>query len=311
MSIVVNIEQQNKELVRAYVGDHWDEFSLTIPPLHVIEHERGIATVLTIYPDSLLPTQIIEINIDDNLDAHMKSNALRHVLFDQLKDIVNKMGVSLNNDYLEITHLPYLIDIAEFFMVVTEIDDNIQTVLPQLLADSEHSKYRFLNAFGKVYQDGNEDADLSEFEYIIDDVSEVSLKMLVDSITGTDGEDIPPENIINRVTLNKDLLDGSLGWTHIRNGGVVGSSVETYLTFFNKELTALLEKEDTESFVAYGKDVISLHMISELNNDDFKNKLSLYFECRVDDLQALINIESLIKSLTLPEPKLESYNESV
>lgn len=299
MTMVNNTAVADKEMVIAACGNSWVEFSETIPSPHTEQHEKGIAVILTAWPDSLLPTQIIELVVDEQLDANMKSVALRHIIYENISELINKMGVSLNKDYLEISHLPLLLDLAEFFFVVTEIQDSFQTVLPQLAASDEHPKYRFINAVSKVIF-GEEEPDLSELEYIIDDVSEMTLKTLMDSITQTDGEDVPPENIINRVVAAREALEGSLGFQHVRNGGGLGSPVDNYMSFFNPELSALLGAESMDSYVEYGKHVISLHLISDINDDKLKEALLVFFDGRIDDVTALIRIESMIKSLNLP-----------
>lgn len=288
------------ETVLAYCGNNWTEFSETIPAEHAALHVRGIALILTAYSDSLLPTQFIELSIDERMDSHMKSVALRKLIYDNLLDIINKMGVSLNIDIVEITHIPLLMDIIDFFYTITEIEDSYTTVYPQLIADDESPKYRFINAISKVIYD-TEEPDISDLESIIDDVSEVSLKTLADAITNTDGEDIPPDNIITRVVQNKNKLDNSLGYTHVRNGGVVGSDINSYLNFFTKELTTLLEQDTLEGFEQYGYDIISLHLISDINDDKLKDTLLRFFDGRIDNIQSLIRIESYIKSLILSE----------
>lgn len=299
MAIVNDTALADKELVIAACGNSWVEFSETIPPVHVETHENGIAIILEAFPDSLLPTQIIELVVDEQLDAQMRSVALRHVIYQNISELINKMGVVLNKDYLEIHHLPLLYQIAEFMFRVTEIEDSFQTVMPQLLASDTHPKYRFINALAKVIFD-EEEPDISELEYIIDDVSEVTLKDLCDSIAQVDNQDIPPENIIDRVVAAREALDGSLGFQHVRNGGGLGSPIDSYMNFFNPELSALLGAESLESFVEYGKHVISLYLISEINDDKLKEALLAFFDGRIDDVSALIQIESMIKSLKLP-----------
>lgn len=299
MKIINDTTLADKELVINACGNSWVEFSETIPEVHVEQHEKGIAIILHAYPDSLLPTQIIELVVDEQLDANMRSVALRRVIYQNISELINKMGVTLSRDYVELHHLPILYEIVEFLYYVTLIEDSFQTILPQLLATDVHPKYRFINALSKVIFD-EEEPDISELEYIIDDVSEVSLKELCDSITQVEDHDIPPENIIARVKATASMLDGSFGFQHIRNGGGLGSPVDSYMNFFNGELTALLANDTVESFVEYGRHVISLYLISELNDDKIKEALLVFFDGRIDDVSALIQIESIVKSLPLP-----------
>lgn len=299
MPATLNSPSSDKELVIHYCGDTWLEFSDSIPDPHVKEHARGMALILTFYPDSLLPTQFIELVVDERLDANMRSAALRQLIYTNMLDIINKMGVSLNIDYVELNHLPLLCSIVEFLLSVTQIDDAYQLVLPQLEASDTHPKYRFINALSKVVYD-EEEPDVSDLECLIDDVSTVTLKMLSDSIMGREDIDTPPTNIINRVVANRTLLDGSLGFQHVRNAGEVGSAVTSYLNYFKPELTALLGSDNDDDVVKYGKDVISLYLISDTPNDTLKDTLLVFFDGRIDNLRAVIQIESIIKNLVIP-----------
>jgi len=299
MTVVNNTILVNRELVIDHCGNVWNEFMETIPDPHVVLFEKGLAIIFRAFPESLVSTQIVELVVDEQLDANMRSMALRKIIYDNIRDIINKMGVSLNNDYLEVDHLDLLCDIADFFFVVTLIEDSLHTIYPQLMATELHPKYRFINAFGKAMCD-EEEPDLSELECILDDVSEVTLKEICDSLTGVENHDVPPENVIKRVVGAKATMDGSLGYQHVRNGGGLGSPVDSYLNFFSPELGKLLAENTLDSYIEYGRNVISLHLISEINDDKIKETLLRYFEGRLDDLTALIRIESMIKGLNLP-----------
>jgi len=299
MTMVNNTILINRDLVIDHCGNVWNEFMETIPEPHVELFEKGLAIVFRAFPESLVSTQIIELVVDEQLDSNMRSMALRKIIYDNIRDIINKMGITLNNDYLELDHLDLLCDIADFFFVVTLIEDSMSTVYPQLQATDVHPKYRFIHAFTKAMTD-TEEPDISELECVLDDVSEVTLDTICASLTGHDNQDIPPDNIIKRVVGAKDVLDGSLGYQHVRNGGGLGSPVENYLNFFAHELRVLLEQDTLESYIEYGRNVISLYMISELNDDRIKEALLNYFDGRLDDLTALIRIESIVKSLNLP-----------
>jgi|AGFT01.1.fsa_nt_gi hypothetical protein len=299
MTVVNNTILVNRELVIDHCGNVWNEFMETIPEPHVELFEEGLAIIFRAFPESLVSTQIVELVVDEQLDAGMRSMALRKIIYDNIRDIINKMGVTLNNDYLELDHLKLLCEIADFFFVAPLIEDSLSTIYPQLQATDSHPKYRFINAFTKAMRD-EEEPDISELECVIDDVSEVTLNAISDSLTGQDNQDVPPDAIIKRVVGAKALLDGSLGYQHVRNGGGLGSPVETYLNFFAPELNKLLNQDTLDSFLEYGRDVISLHLISEINDDRIKETLLRYFEGRVDDLTAQIRIESMVKALNLP-----------
>lgn len=299
MNLVKDVAAHNAALTREAVGDSWSEFITTVPKEHTALYERGIATVLFAYPDTLMITQIIELVGDESLSPEDKGMSLRYVLLEQLVDIINKMGVWLNKDYISIDHLIELMNMAEFFYTVGDIQDANNTILPFLLATDTDPKYRLLNCLGKALYDDTETPDVSEYEWLIEDVAEATLKSLADSLTGTDYEEIPPTSVIDRVKSNRDTYDNTLGYEFIKKGGSPCSAVETYLNYYASHLTALLTNDDIESAVQYGKEIISLHLISDYNDSQLEDKLLTFFDGRLDNIAAVFLIEKMVKSLKL------------
>jgi len=117
-------------------------------------------------------------------------------------------------------------------------------------------------------------------------------------LTGDVDEGIPA-NIIKRVRANRALIDGTLAYEHVINNGTVGSPVETYLGFFKTDLVKLLDYPSMDNQILYGKEVMGLYLISELNNDTLREELlDLVNEITTDHL-ALLAIEKLIGQLDL------------
>jgi len=308
METVNDATAHNHAVVLNYIGNLWLEFSSQVPSEHIALYERGIATVLFAYPDSLMPSQIIELLSDETLAPEDRGMALRYVLLDQLVDIINKMGVTLNKDFVEVKHLTEFLNMAEFFYVCSEIEDAYNTILPMLLASDNAPKYRLIGCLGKAFFFENEDPDVSEYECLIDDVAESTLKALADAITQEDTSDIPPDSVIQRLKANQAIYGDTLAYQYVRKGGSLCNALETYLNYFRQQLSELLNEDGIEYTVQYGKDIIALHLISDLNNSQIIDKLLTFFDGRVDNIAAVFQIEKLVKTLVLTQDPIDEQD---
>lgn len=309
MTTVNNLQQRSRNITLQYLGDHWNEFETGIPAAHIELYEKIIAVIMTAYPDSLFPTQFVELTMDESLGYEEKSMALRYIFLDQLTEIINKIGIWLNKDFVEVKHLPELVEIADLFFYMTEISDAENTLLPLIAATDNSPKYRFIHTLCKVIYPEEEEPDTSEYECLIDDVSEDTLRALEDSITLQDRHDIPPDMVIVRVQANSELLNNTLAYTHVRNNGSLCASVESYIGFYKAELDKILEDESIPSAVQYGREIIAFHLISNFNDEQIKNHLLTYFDGRVDNLVANFQIINMVNKLILNVPNSGANNE--
>ncbi len=90
MTVVNNTILVNRELVIDHCGNVWNEFMETIPEPHVELFEEGLAIIFRAFPESLVSTQIVELVVDEQLDAGMRSMALRKIIYDNIRDIINR-----------------------------------------------------------------------------------------------------------------------------------------------------------------------------------------------------------------------------
>lgn len=281
--------------VAGKVGSIWEEFRSTIPVEHAKLYEEGLALVFLTYPDSLVINQLMELLIDENITSMEKSMSVRMITYDQIMDIVNKIGIVINKDFVELRYLQQLISLADFFYVVSETENAEVTFLPILLAGDVPPEQRLITALAKDAYPELDDPDMSDYECLIEEVPLSVIKSLIESIEGTEEEDIPDPVIIRRVKLNRQLLDTSIGYMHVRNGGAVGNSLEVYFNFFMHELSASMV-DTPEQFIL---DVISIHLISEVGNDTLKDKIRLYLDGNMNNVVELMKSQSLIDAIQL------------
>ncbi|ASU03619.1 hypothetical protein RISINGSUN_51 [Erwinia phage vB_EamM_RisingSun] len=277
-----------------YVGDMWSEFKEYIPELHYEILTRGLNYILLTYPDSLLPTQITEVFVDEQLETQAKKQVIWSLIVDNIMEILVKMGFTVSPEYVDNKHLPLYIRLVDMVYTLPGYEDTLG--LSNILDSRDiDSKERFLMVMEKLNGEG---FDIEPFTYIIEDVSEVLLKALSDGLKANDEEVNPPQNIIDRVIANKPLFKGTLTWDHIVNQGQLGGAVESLLNFFKCDLQRYLE-EDNGDPLAYGINIICLFLISELNDSQIKDAASKYLDEVIDDITVRMKLDKILSELQL------------
>ncbi|EBV8434230.1 hypothetical protein NFI00_000096 [Salmonella enterica] len=286
---------KDEELPAHYVGDMWLDFKNYIPEPHYEILTRGLNYILLTYPDSLLPTQIIEVFVDEQLDVNAKKQVVWSLIVDNIMEIMTKMGLVVAPEYVDNKHLPVYIRLVDTIYTLPGYEDTLglSNILDSMDIDP---KERLLMVMEKLL---GEDTDMTPFTYIIEDVSEVLLKSLSDGLKGNDEEVNPPKNIIARVIANKPLFVGTLAWDHIVGQGQLGGSVESILNFFKHDLKRLIEED--HDMMKYGINLITLFLISELNNDQIKDQTSKYLDEVIDDITVRMKLDGVLSGLVLGE----------
>lgn len=275
-----------------HLGDTWSDFKSFIPEEHYKLLTRGLNFILITYPDSLLPTQITELFVDEQVDIPQKKQIVWSLIVDNIMEILVKSGITVSSEYIENKYLYHYLMVLELIFTLPGYEDTLG--LSNILDSMDNDpKDRFLLVLEKVHGEG---FDSEPYQYFIEDVSEVLLKSLSSGLKKDDELENPPQNIIDRVIDNKPAFKDTLTWDHIVNHGQLGGSVESLLNFFKRDLLRIME--DAGQY-EYGRNVICLYFISELNNNKLKEAIARYLDEVVDDITVRMKLDELINSLKI------------
>ena len=311
------VMHEDEDLAATLIGGIWTDFKASIPEpqariltegfnLILLGMPRGEASVGDLEDDdsydgervdSLLPNVVLGMLVDDTVHTAEKKNNLFQLITGNIIETLVKMGFTLNEDEVSQERLTELCQLVSLFYDLHNYQDLIG--LADVLDSADiPPKERYLMVMQK-YLGMNFDIDV--YELMVDDVSEVTLKAIRDALLQEDITEMPPQMIVKRVIQNKELLDGTLAYKHIRNNGSVGGSVQSFLNFYRRELEHLTDEPTSDNMIQYGKEVMAIFLASELNTPVLKDKLIRYLADIVTDYQAMMQVESLINRLVLTD----------
>lgn len=308
--------EENEDLAAALMGGIWSDFKESIPPLQakglteafnliLLSQPLDVTDPSTGMPDtedddfmsnrtaSAVPGLISNILSDESMHIPEMKNAVYQIITGNIIEILKGMGFILDDDVASQDTLGCMCKMLSFFYDLQEYEDLIG--LADLL-DSQDipPKDRYLLCMERYLGEGT---DLSDYEVLIVDVSEVTLKAIRDSLKQEDLDSAPPQSLIDRVLKNRTLLESTLAFAHIRNNGQLGGSVNSFLNFNSNFLEDLLEEGTEKAQVQYGLEVIGFFLISELNSPLIKDRLIKHFSGVINDHIASLKIEKLINKL--------------
>lgn len=307
---------EDEDLAVNLIGGIWTDFKASIPEPQAKILTEGFNLILLGMPqgqssedegddenydgervDSLLPNVILGLLVDDTTHTAEKKNNVFQLITGNIIETLVKMGFTLNEDEVSQERLRELCQLVALFYDLQNYQDLIG--LADVLDSADiPPKERYLMVMKKYL---GENFDVDVYELMVDDVSEVTLKAIRDALLQEDTTEMPPQMIVKRVIQNKEHLDGTLAYKHIRNNGTVGGSVQSFLNFYRRELELLTDDPTPENLIQYGKEVTAIFLASELNTPVLKDKLVRYLADIVTDYQASVHIETLINRLVLTD----------
>ena len=284
---------ESEWLADTLVGGLWTSFRNSIPALQATELDKVFNLIMMADGESLMPSQITSVLIDEYLDLSVKKQTVYVVIATNIIDLLTRMGVTLDEDIVGEDKLSQLFVLANFFFELKEYEDLIG--LKGLLESYDIPPVdRYLRAMSVYW---GEDFDISEYECLVQDVSEVTLKTIKDALFNPDDVETPPEPLQRRVIANKELLMGTKAYDHVVKNGQLGCSMISFLSFYKEELETIMEKDT----LAYAKEVLGFYLISEINNEYLKDKVTQYLYSMITDVVTLGKVEALIDSVVIPE----------
>ena len=284
---------ESEWLADTLVGGLWTSFRNSIPALQATELDKAFNLIMMADGESLMPSQLTSVLIDEYLDLSVKKQTVYVVIATNIIDLLTRMGVTLDEDIVGEDKLSQLFVLANFFFELKEYEDLIG--LKGLLESYDIPPVdRYLRAMSVYW---GEDFDISEYECLVQDVSEVTLKTIKDALFNPDDVETPPEPLQRRVIANKELLMGTKAYDHVVKNGQLGCSMISFLSFYKEELETIMEKDT----LAYAKEVLGFYLISEINNEYLKDKVTQYLYSMITDVVTLGKVEALIDSVVIPE----------
>lgn len=311
-AVVMN---EDEDFAVTLMGGIWSDFKDSIPEAQAKILTEGFNLILLSNPsesaqedlsdpdflsgrsDTLLPNVITAALVDDTTHTAEKKNAVFQLITGNIIEVLVKMGFVLNEDEVSQDRLAQLCQLVSLFYDLNNYQDLIG--LADVLDSTDiPPKDRYLMVMQKYLGDN---FDIDVYELMVDDVSEVTIKAIRDTLLQEDLTEAPPQMIVKRIIQNKAELNDTLVYTHVRNNGQVGGSVQSFLNFYRRELEVYTDEPTPEKLIRYGKEVTAIFLASELNTPVIKDNLMRYLADIVTDYQALIQLETFINRLVLTD----------
>lgn len=300
--MLIDIEESvdlNEEgnLADVMVGGMWFAFRSAIPPLQAKILDNAFNLIMLSDENSVLPSQVTDLLANQDIDLSVKKQAVFVMLTVNTINLLTEMGITLNQDVAGEDKLKELSKLLDFFLSLQDYQDLIG--LKSLLECMDIPPVnRLLQAMQKFW---GEDDDLSEYECLLEDVSEVTLKAIKDTLFSPDEMVNTPDNIVNRVLANKAFMEGTKAYDHLINNGQAGGTMPTYLNFFKDDLELLLGLDTVEGNLRYAREVLCFYLISEINDHWLKEKASQYLYSVIDDITSITKVEEMIEGVIIRE----------
>lgn len=288
--------EEGASLADTLVGGLWSELRYAIPANQAKELDESFNLIMLSQPESLMPSQLTDLLINEALDIPAKKHQVYLILTTNIIDVLEQLGFVFNHDFLGEDNLPALTRLLSFFMELQEYEDLIG--LKRVLEAYDIPPVNRLFLVMQLYL--GEDLDLSEYETFIEDVSEVTLKAIKDALFNPEEIENVPTPIEQRIRANATLIEGTLAFEHVKKNGQLGGSVKSFLSFYRRNLEVLLAQQTEDSTLQYAKEVIGFFLVSEINNEWLKDKMTQYLYSVIEDPLTLTRIEDLIQRVELP-----------
>lgn len=278
------------------IGGLWTTFRNAIPDEQSKILDRGFNLIMLADEDSLLPSQIAGLLLDDFKDTAAKKLSVFTAITTNIIVLLEGFGIVLNEDEAGENKLTELVNLADFFFDLNDYQDLIG--LKGLLESQDIPPVnRFLQAMVIFY---GEDFNITEYELLLVDVSEVTIKTIKDALFSPDDTINPPDSLVNRVIANKHLLEGTKAHAHVIRNGQIGGTVASFMAFFKEHLEDLLDAETENETLQYAREVIGIFIISEVNDSLLVDRVTKQIYSVVNDAVTMMKVDQLIKLIEFP-----------
>lgn len=284
--------EEDENLADSAIGGLWVTFRNAIPPLQAKELDEAFNLIMISDEDSDMPSQLASLLVAEDLDLSTKKQTVYVVIATNIIDLLSRLGVTLDDDVVGETKLRQLITLTDFFFELREYQDTIG--LKGLLESFDIPPViRYLKAMELYW---GEEFDMSEYECLVEDVSEVTIKAIKDALFNPDDVETAPEPIQKRIIANKAFFEDTLAKEHITKGGQLGGSMLSFLGFYKDRLEDLLEN----NMVQYAKEVVAFYLVSDINSEFLKDKATDYLYSMINDINVLNKVEAMLAEVVIP-----------
>lgn len=294
-------EPQAKILVEGFnliiLSNPPEESLLDEDPNEVLDGDPDAVTAVT---SSLLPNMVTNLLVDESLTTSQQKMGVYALITNNIIETLLKMGFELNEDEANSDKLVPMCRILKFFYEMDSYEDLIG-IADLLMSTDIDPTQRFLLAMQKYL---GENEDLTEYETLLVDVSEVTLKTIADNLKLGEVSEAMPETLVNRVRANADFIRGTLAFNHVINNGQLGGPVESFIAFFGDDLNRLMEDPTEANVREYARELAGIYLISEVNTPVLKEKLLEFLYTIITDHMTLIHVETYLSQLVLDHDEI-------
>lgn len=292
----VNLNEEGN-LADTMVGGMWITFRNAIPSLQAKVLDNAFNLIIVSDEDVILPSQIADVLSNTDLELPLKKQAIYVLMAVNMMHLLTEMGITLNDDVAGEDKLKEMSVLLDFFLSLNEYQDliGLKPLLECMDIPPVNRLFRAMEIFW------GEDFDMSEYECMIEDVSEVTLKSIKDALFNPEEIVNAPDNIVARVLDNKAFMEGTKAYDHLIDNGQLGGSMITYLAFFKRHLEDLIEEGTPTALIQYAREVVSLFLISEINDPWLKDKATQYIYTVISDITVITRVEEMIDEVKIRE----------
>lgn len=303
----------NEDLLSIYVGELWDEFKYHIPEEQsktlvtgfnliiissVPEEDFTLGELPDYTPETVVLSVLPNILLDETLDTPNKKEVVYLLLINNIIELLEKLGIKFEEDYVNLESIDNLITLLDFFFVLDDYEDLIG-LKDLLTSDDIDQKDRLLDAL-ELYH--GESFDIEPLTYLISDVSDLTLTTLADSLKrelGQEDEEIIPISFKERIKNNKHLFVDNFVTEHVKFGAELGSPITNLFAFFANQIAELVDNPTEDNLVEYARCLAQMYLISDENDSAIKEGCLSHITELVDDLTTYNKAECIINELVL------------
>lgn len=276
------------------MGALWLNFTDLLIPEQADILNRAYDLVTLSLNENMLSVTVSTILIDESLETTNQVNLIKKTLLDAVVEILTKMGVIINVDFVDLDELTPLSDILDVLYSTDQIDD-VLGLIDILDNETYDNKDKLIQVILRFLQKESFESD--SLDYIIEEVSGDVIKGLYIGLgvyTVEDGDYINPD-IAKRIKANKEFLQGTRANTHILDGGGVGLSYEIYTKLFINDIAVFL----TDSTKRYMEEMMAICLISSLTNVEIEDGFESLIKDEASSMEDIYLGTSILKRIKL------------
>lgn len=284
-------------IVLELIGAPWGEFSLSIPEEQYNVLNSSFKLLFCMLEETGELSALIQDTLQNpELETHPKKIELHNTALNSIISLLNDAGVYLNEGYDDYDYLPYLNNFLSM-MIDLNITEDVYGLVDTLTDQDQATTDRFLFTYNCIH--GEKDSDV--IECMLEDVSENLLKNFVSVIRQDEfvAETISPL-VKNRILNNKSFFTDTIGKEVVINNSAIEASIDSLKGFYQLELESLSKLTfDLPGAVQYVNNLISIYLVSSLNTDKLKEKLTKEINDISDDIITVTTLDNLLGSVKL------------